>query len=81
MTQVSDVAPGPLVSNKGPGRLQRGDNHKNVKMEWGHLKIVFSRITWPILTGPSTNHPWVKEIQFYFQMKGISLQGEIIAKK
>jgi hypothetical protein len=28
-----------VYSNKGPGPLQRGDNHKNVKMGWGHLKI------------------------------------------
>jgi hypothetical protein len=48
--------------NKGPGPLQRGDNHKNVKMGWGHLKI-FSRTTGPILTRLDTNHPWVKEIQ------------------
>jgi hypothetical protein len=27
-----------LCSNKGPGPLQRGDNHKNVKLRWGHLK-------------------------------------------
>jgi hypothetical protein len=26
---------------KRPGPLQRGDNHKNVKMGWGHLKIFF----------------------------------------
>jgi hypothetical protein len=24
-----------VCSNKGPGPLQRGDNHKNVKMGWG----------------------------------------------
>jgi hypothetical protein len=35
-----------VCSNTGPGPLQRGDNHKNVKMGWGHLKI-FSRITGP----------------------------------
>jgi hypothetical protein len=29
-------------SNKGPCPLQRGDNLKNAKMGWGHLKI-FSR--------------------------------------
>jgi hypothetical protein len=34
-------------SNKGPGPLQRGDNYKNTKMEWGHLKIFFSRTTEP----------------------------------
>jgi hypothetical protein len=34
-----------VCSNKGPGPFERGDNHKNVKMGWGHLKIFFSRIT------------------------------------
>jgi hypothetical protein len=34
-----------VSSNKGPSPLQRGDNHKNVKMGWGHLKIFFSRTT------------------------------------
>jgi hypothetical protein len=34
-----------VCSNKGPGPFQRGDNHKNVKMGWGHLKIFFSRTT------------------------------------
>jgi hypothetical protein len=52
-----------VCSNKGPGPLQRRDNHKNVKMGWGHLKIFFSRTTWPILTKLGTNHPWVKGIQ------------------
>jgi hypothetical protein len=32
--------------NKGLGPLQRGDNHKNVNMGWGHLNI-FSRTTEP----------------------------------
>jgi hypothetical protein len=31
-----------VSSNKGPGPLQRGDNHKNVKMGCGNLKIFFS---------------------------------------
>jgi hypothetical protein len=30
-------------SNKGPGPVQRGNNHKNAKMEWVHLKIFFFR--------------------------------------
>jgi hypothetical protein len=34
-------------SNKGPGPLQRGDNDKNAKMGWGHLKIFFSTTTKP----------------------------------
>jgi hypothetical protein len=68
-----------VCSNKGPGPLQRGDNHKNVKMGWGHLKIFFSRTTWPILTRLGT-YPWEKEIQVCSR-KGIALlQGEIIAK-
>jgi hypothetical protein len=48
-----------VCSNKGPGPLQRGDNHKNVKMGWGHLKIFSSRTTGPILTKLGTSHPWV----------------------
>jgi hypothetical protein len=28
-----------ICSNKGLGLLERGDNHKRVKMGWGHLKI------------------------------------------
>jgi hypothetical protein len=50
-----------VCSNKGPGPLLRGDNHKNVKMGWGHLKI--SRTTGPILTRLVINHPWVEGIQ------------------
>jgi hypothetical protein len=46
-----------LCSNKGPGPLQRGDNHKNIKMGWGYLKII-SRTTGPILTRLGTNRPW-----------------------
>jgi hypothetical protein len=45
-----------VCSNKEPGPLQRGDNHKNVKMGWGHLKIFFFRTTGPILTRLCTNH-------------------------
>jgi hypothetical protein len=52
-----------VCSNKGPGPLQRGNNHKNVKMWWGHLKSFFSRTIWPILTILGTNHPWVEGIQ------------------
>jgi hypothetical protein len=36
-------------SNKGPGLLQRGDNHKNAKMGWGHLKMISAFI--PHTTG------------------------------
>jgi hypothetical protein len=52
-----------VCSNKGPGPLQRGDNHKNVKMGWGHLKIIFSRTIGPILTRLGTNRPWREMIQ------------------
>jgi hypothetical protein len=36
-----------VCSFKGSGPLQRGDNHKNVKMGWGHLKILFLKIMKP----------------------------------
>jgi hypothetical protein len=45
-----------VCSNKGPDPLQRRDNHENVKMGWGHLKI-FSKTTGSILTTLITNHP------------------------
>jgi hypothetical protein len=35
-----------VCSNKGPCPLQRGDNYINIKMGWGHLKIL-SRSTEP----------------------------------
>jgi hypothetical protein len=50
-----------VCSNKGTCPLQRGDNHKNVKMGWGHLKI--SRTTGPILTRLGANHPWDEWVQ------------------
>jgi hypothetical protein len=56
--KVNQVCP-----NKGPGRLQRGDNHKNVKMGWGHLKVFFSRTSWPNSIKLKTNYPWMKGIQ------------------
>jgi hypothetical protein len=30
-----------VCSNKGPGPFQRGDNQKNVKIGWGHLKVKY----------------------------------------
>jgi hypothetical protein len=51
--------------NKGPGPLQRGNNHKNVKIWWGHLKIFLSRTTGPILTRLGIDHPYVKGVQVY----------------
>ena len=41
----------------------KGDNYKNVKMGWGHLKIFFSRTNGPILTRLDINDPWGKGIQ------------------
>jgi hypothetical protein len=38
-----------VSSNEGPGSLQRGDIHKNLK--------IFSRTTGPILNRLGTNHP------------------------
>jgi hypothetical protein len=52
-----------VCSNKGPGPLQRGDNRKNIKMGWGHLKIFFSRTSRPKSIKLGTNYPWVKGIQ------------------
>jgi hypothetical protein len=68
----------PDYSNKGTSPLQRGDNHKNVKMGWGHLKI--SRTTWSILTRHGTIILEMND-SIFGQIKGIApLQGEVIAK-
>jgi hypothetical protein len=32
-----------VCTNKGPGPLQMGDNCKNAKIGWGHLKKIFSQ--------------------------------------
>jgi hypothetical protein len=36
-----------VCSNKGPGPLQRGDNHRNVRKGWDHLDILFLRTNKP----------------------------------
>jgi hypothetical protein len=36
-----------VCSNKGSGPLQTGDNHRNVRKGWGHLKILFLRTMKP----------------------------------
>jgi hypothetical protein len=51
-----------VCSNKRPGPLQRGDNHKNVEKGWDHLKVFF-RSTGPNLTRLITNHCWGMGIQ------------------
>jgi hypothetical protein len=45
-----------ICSNKGSGSLQRGDNCKNLKMGWDHLKIIFSRTNGPISKRLGTDH-------------------------
>jgi hypothetical protein len=50
-----------VCSNKGPGPVQRGDNHKNVEI--GVILIIFSRTTGPILTRLGIIHPWEMGIQ------------------
>jgi hypothetical protein len=53
-----------VCSNKGPGPFQRGDNHKNVNMGWGYLKI-FSKTTGPNSIKLGTNYLKAKGIQIY----------------
>jgi hypothetical protein len=70
-----------VCSYKGPGPLQRGDNHKNVKLGCGYLKIFFSRTTCPSLTRLGTNNLWGRGFKFV-QTKGIArLQWEIMVKE
>jgi hypothetical protein len=58
-----------VCSNKWPSPLQGGDNHKNVKMGWGHSKIFFSRATGPILTNEMHFQYWKK---YFYMGKGYS---------
>jgi hypothetical protein len=58
-----------VCSNKGQGPLQRGDNHRNVKMGWSHLKI-FSRTNGLILTRLCTNS--LRSRGFTFSKEGDS---------
>jgi glucuronate isomerase len=69
-------------SNKGPGPFQGGDNHKNVKMGWCHLKIFFSRTTGLILPDLAQIILGERGFNFFLQMIGIvPLQEEVIAKE
>jgi hypothetical protein len=62
------------------GPLQRGGNHKNVKMGCGILKI-FSRTTGPVLTRLGKNHPWEEGFKFA-QIKGLApLRRKVIANE
>jgi hypothetical protein len=70
-----------VCSNKGSGPLQRGDNHKNVKMGRGHLRIFFSKTIGPILTRLGANYPWVKGIQIIQKKEIALLHGDIIEKE
>jgi hypothetical protein len=37
-----------ICSNKGPARpSSKGDNHRNVRKGWGHLKVLFLRAMKP----------------------------------
>jgi hypothetical protein len=65
---------------KGPGPLQRGDNHRNVKIGWGLLKI-FSRTTGPILIRLGTNHPLGKWIQICSNEVDCPSPREVIVKE
>jgi hypothetical protein len=69
-----------VCSNKRPSPLQKGDNHKNVKIGWCLLKT-FSRTTGPILIRLGTDQPWEEGFKFV-QIKGTTpFQGEVIAKE
>jgi hypothetical protein len=67
-----------FCSNKGPGPLQRGDNHKNVRKGWVHLKIFYSIITGPILIDLAQIILRWRRFKFV-QTKGITFL--LIAKK
>jgi hypothetical protein len=48
-----------VYSIEGPGHLQRGDNHKNVRMGWGHLKVLFLRKAEFYMINNTSNMHWL----------------------
>ena len=48
---------------------QGGDNSKIIKIYGEYLKIFYLSITGPVSTKPGKKHPWVKEIQIFFENK------------
>ena len=49
-----------VCSNIGAGPLQKGDNHRNVRKEWGHLKILFVRTMKPEMLNFTCKHSDIK---------------------
>jgi hypothetical protein len=50
-------------SNKMPGLLERGNNHRNVRKGWGHLKILFLRTMKPEKLNFTLKHSDIKQRQ------------------
>jgi hypothetical protein len=50
-------------------------------MGWGHLKILLSTTTGPILTRLGTNHTWGRGFKVIQTKEIVLLQGEMIAKE
>jgi hypothetical protein len=69
-----------VCSNKGSCPLQRGDNHKKLKMGVGSFDNLFLQNHWANFNQTRINHPWGRGFKF-LQMKGIALlEGEVIGK-
>ena len=69
-----------IFTNKSPHPSSRGDNRKIIKIYGEYLIFFYSENTGPGSTKLGINHPWVEEIQIFFQIKTHALlQGEIIA--
>ena len=71
-----------IFTNKAPHPSSRGDNSIIIKINGEYLKIFYFRTTCtgPVLTKLGIEHPWVEEIQIFFQiMSHDLLQGKIMA--
>ena len=60
-------------SNKGPHPSSRGDNIKMIKIYGKNIKIFYFRTKWPVSTKLGIKHPWVEEIQIFYQIKSHAL--------
>jgi hypothetical protein len=52
-----------VCSNKGSDPLQTGDNHRNVRKGWGHLKILFLTTMKPEKLNFTWKHSYIEQRQ------------------
>ena len=67
-----------IFTNKGPHHSSRGDNSKIINIYGAYVKIFYFRTTGTVSTKLGIKHPWVEEIQIFFQIKSHALLQRVI---